>query len=227
MPETTDPKNRAPIHPMQMELYKGNLKGQQTAIETHNIRAKDQFTRGLANWRQNAAVLKALGKPVPPPPTVPMLQSLDIEAFNATYWDWFYAEDDWQNTGERTVPDTTQFIKETPLPVPADAFKLGVDPDAKPQPTDPISQVDQSTTGRWNIAAGDRTPKGTLLSEAFPNLVGKYGNLKRMTTMRSFGGVPVHFWQAASNDSQSIAIWQRAVDKLNRVPDEDEESWEM
>lgn len=205
--------------------YRNFVNSETIAMVTHNATAIQDFNQELENWRQNTLIQRALKIPEKAPPTVPILWELDLPKLTERYWAWANTVAE-PEVGPFTRPSPEDWWIYKPMPVAPNAFLVGVET-PKPQPSDPISQVDPSTPGRWNIASGDRTPRGTMLAVAFPALVSKYGNLRRMTK-KGVMNVDIHFWQAASNDPHALAIWQKAVDRLNRAPEEEEEeSWQL
>ncbi len=135
------------------------------------------FFDGLSNWKQNAAILKALGKEVPPPPSVPELVSCDVELAKQRYADSLA-------TGEPIVQD---YFSYTPLPIDPKELTLEGPGEKAPVIADPVSFEDRP--GWFLVTAGFKGVNGQVINHPV------HGKLK-FWSYPGFGGVITVRWQA-------------------------------
>jgi hypothetical protein len=129
--------------PFYDERLLGYIKMHQGWCESQNIRRKTDFFSRLETWKHNAMFAFSKGQAVPDAPAVPMLLSVDEAKCAMRFADW-----------ETGLPQVFDFYVETPLAVPADAFKFRPDPIAAPADVDAVGDADGWQPGQWLVAQG-------------------------------------------------------------------------
>lgn len=177
--------------------FRNWLKMRMDAADAKNYEAKYIFYLELDSWKQHALTNPAYGKPVPEKPAVPETVKIDEAKAREAFAAWASHPEFVPGLNIGGDGPKKSYEVWTALVVPASDWNIH-EQEAE-QPKDPVSQIDVSTKGRYNIAAGDKTPLGTIIAHP------KYGNLRRLADPSPFS--PSHYFQAA--DQAALDTWHR------------------